>query len=481
MAKNHYVSQLIIKRFSPAVTTFDTVKQCLIENRKAHKIFYKEDIYDNDIEKKLAHDLEQPFARLLDEKILHSNKIVLFRNELFLLKQFLLLDSVRTYESEGFVRVLMNFKENVERYLKIPSDPFAEQVKSMPSVFDLNLEPRAIQMRAMRLYLECKCVGDLLKHPLITKEFYCWARVNYDAYVAFWDSDESQEFILTSTGMVSEYEPSHSIFEGLDLSKHSFLHSRIKTDKINVHLAKYAHLLSFNQIMYENFNIFNLSSTRCMVLIHPFFKLYNDFQGVVNEEKINIEKPDIWPSCFENKDICLPPENDYKMSCYIFSPNDQYIYTPKKLTVWDTIYLNSLILGQTHDILGFGDITKVIDSIVFVNVLNSISDNELLRKLRGLDALERWVDNMLKDKYFYIFNYYKELKLKCSIKIFDYIDKFAYLMWKDVRENRYVLEYLLSNENMVHSMDNFKFMGSPETRVKAIKEMLKKVTKSNLL
>ena len=74
-----------------------------------------------------------------------------------------------------------------------------------------------------------------------------------------------------------------------------------------------------------------------MVLIHPFFKLYNDFQGVVNEEKINIEKPDIWPSCFENKDICLPPENDYKMSCYIFSPNDQYIYTPKKLTVWDTI------------------------------------------------------------------------------------------------------------------------------------------------
>ena len=87
----------------------------------------------------------------------------------------------------------------------------------------------------------------------------------------------------------------------------------------------------------------------------------------------------------------------------------------------------------------------------------------------------------LKDKYFYIFNYYKELKLKCSIKIFDYIDKFAYLMWKDVRENRYVLEYLLSNENMVRSMENFKFMGSPETRVKAIKEMLKKVTKSNLL
>lgn len=88
MAKNHYVSQLIIKRFAPSVTTFDTVNQCIVENRQAHKIFYKTDIYDNAIEEKMAHDLEQPFARLLDKKILHSRKIVLLRDELFLLKQF---------------------------------------------------------------------------------------------------------------------------------------------------------------------------------------------------------------------------------------------------------------------------------------------------------------------------------------------------------------------------------------------------------
>lgn len=479
MAKNHYVSQLIIKRFSPSVTTFDTVNQCIIENRQSHKIFYKTDIYDNAIEEKMAHDLEQPFARLLDEKILHSNKIVLFRHELFLLKQFLLLDSVRTYEPESFVRVLMNFKCNVERYLKVPGDHFVEQVKSMSSVFDLNLEPHAIQMRAMRLYLECKCVEDLLKHPLITKEFYCWARVNYDAYISFWDSAEEQEFILTSTGMVSEYEPTHAIFEGLDLSKHSFLYNRITNDKTGVHLAQYAHLLSFNQIMYENFNIFNLSSTRCMVLVHPFFRLYNDFQGVVNGEKLNIEKPDIWPSCFENRDVCLPPENDYKISCLAFSPYDEYIYTPKKLTVWDTIYLNSIILSQTYEILGFGDITKVIDSIAFANLLNSVSDDELF-ELRGIDALNRWVNNMLKDKYYYIFTYYKKLKLKCRIEIFEYLDKFAYLKWEDIRGNRYVLEYLLVNEDMVRTMDNFKFMGDPDTRVDGIKAMLKELKERNL-
>ena len=76
------------------------------------------------------------------------------------------------------------------------------------------------------LCLDCKCKDDLVNHDLITKELYCWACVNYDSYVTFWDSADEQEFILTSVGMVSEYEPSHSIFAqvgggGLDLSKSS--------------------------------------------------------------------------------------------------------------------------------------------------------------------------------------------------------------------------------------------------------------------
>lgn len=485
MAKNHYVSQLIIKRFAPSVTTFDTVNQCIVENRQAHKIFYKTDIYDNAIEEKMAHDLEQPFARLLDKKILHSRKIVLLRDELFLLKQFLLLDSVRTYDPESFVQVLKNFKGNTERYLKMPLDEFWEKVNTMPSIFDFSLEPRAIHMRAMRVFLDCKCREDLVKHDLITKELYCWACVNYDSYVAFWDSADEQEFILTSTGMVSECEPSHSIFArldggGLDLSKFSFLDSRIKTDKNEINRLQYARLISFNQIMYENFNIFNLSATRCMVLVHPFFRLYNNMQGFLNGEKLDIEKPDIWPSCFENKDICLPPENHYKMPWLGFSKQDEYIYTPQKLTIWDTVYLNALTLYQTHEILGFNDIKKVMDSIVFVNLLNSVSDRELLRELRGIDALERWIENMLKDKYYYIFTYYKDVKFTCDIPIHDFLDKYAELCWRDIRENRYVLEFLLSDEEEIKTMDVFAFLGEPNERVSIIKNMLKELKRKNL-
>ena len=349
MAKNHYVSQLIIKRFAPSVTTFDTQEKILIENRKAHKIFYKNDIYDNNIEKKLAFELEQPFAKLLDEKILNTNKIILTRKELYLLKQFLLLDSVRTYDSESFVQVLKNFKKNVQRYLDLHGDVLEEQVRRLPSVFDFDLEPRGIQMRAMRLFLDCKSAEELIVHPLATQELYCWARVNYDSYVGFWDSADDQEFILTSTGMVSEYEPSHTIFEGLDLSKFSYLLNQVKSAK-EENLINYARLLSFNQIMYENFNIFNLSSSRCMVLIHPFFRLYNTFQGLMNGKEIKVEKPDIWPTCFENREIVLPPNNRYQHLLLGISEDDEFEYAPKKLTFWDTVYLNGIILSQTHEV-----------------------------------------------------------------------------------------------------------------------------------
>ena len=472
MAKNHYVSQLIIKRFAPAVTTFDTVERKIIENRKAHKIFYNIDIYDDEIEKKLAFDLERPFAELLDKKILHAETITLTRQELFLVKRFLLLDSVRTYPSNGFAKVLHNFNSNVDRYIKMHGDINQEELLCLPSIFDLHLSDREIQMRAMKVYIESNDIMEILHHPLVTRELYCWAKVNSDSYLAFWDSHETQEFILTSTGMVSEYEPSHTIFEGLDLSKQAYLCDKIAKEKDKYNLFNYNILLSFNQIMYENFNVFNLSSTRCMVLIHPFFRLYDKVPRRINGIDVCVEMPDVWPSCFETKEIIATPRVKYIKPCLEFNPLDEFEYTHCKLSAWDTIYLNSIILRQTHQLLGFNDITKIIDSLVFMNMVNSFSDKELLDELRGIDALERWIDNVIKDKYFYVFQHYSGLNPKCLYNPLELMDKFYQRSWNDIVANKHVLKYLLERESLVRSMDNFRFLGTPDQRIANLESML---------
>lgn len=475
MAKNHYVSQLIIKRFAPSVNTFDMQRNQIIEHRQAAKIFFDKDIYDNEIEKKMAHDLEQPFASILDKKIINCDKIRLTRNELYLVKQFLLLDSVRTYTPEQFQQVIINFSSNVQRYLEVNHGFFDKTVKLMPRTESLNLSAYDLQMRAMNLYLECKTEQDLLLHPLATQELYCWAKVVLDAYVSFWDSHDNHEFILSSTGMLSDYEPSHYVFEGLDLSKFSYLLEHLKKSGNNQSTSCfYAHCLALNNLMYENFNIFNLSSTRCMVLVHPFFKLYNDDIGVINGEKVVAPKPDIWPSWIESRDISKQPIVKYKTPGS-WGMDDEFEYTTVKLTEWDTIYVNQLILSQTHRLIGFNHIEKIIDSLGCVNLLNSLCDAELLDELQGLDALERWVDNMLKDEYYCIFKHYKDRKFKCSVNPFEYIDHYSEMSQRDTRRNKYVLRYLLSNEEKIKTMPNFAFMGDPEKRVQLMKDDLKRI------
>lgn len=473
--KNHYVSQLIIKRFSQSINTFNTVTKSLVENRQAHKIFFRVDIYDNDVEKKLAHDLEQPFAKLLDDKILNFDKIVLTRRELQLLKKFLLLDSVRTYSASAFVKVLTNFQHNVDRYLDLHGDILEKEVRRFPRIDQLGIGDKAIQMRAMRLYLECSNVLEMAHHPLVTQELYCWAMVNNDSYVAFWDSSEDQEFILTSTGMISEYEPSHEIFEGLDLSKFSYLLDKVKSEKKESNILFYQKLLSFNQIMYENFNIFNLSARRCLVLVHPFFRLYGD-QPIINGEKVTAKKPDIWPTCFESKDIIFTPKNNYKHFFWGLSSDDEFEYTPAKLSFWDMVYLNSLILSHTTELIGFNDINKIVDSLSMFTLISSLSDKKLYNEKDGLKVFGWWIDNMLNDRYSYIFKHYNARQLECTCNPFDLIDKFGELKWKDICKNKYLLQYLLSDEDKLRTMSNFAFLRKNGDVVEIFKKMLGDLT-----
>lgn len=482
MPKNHYVSQLIIKRFADSVSTFDMQSNQIIENRKAAKIFFDRDIYDSDIEEKMAHDLEQPFASLLDKKILNCDKISLTRNELYLVKQFLLLDSVRTYTPKDFLQVITNFSGNTQRYLELSHGLFVDKVKALPKTASLGLSAHDLHMRAMKLYLECKKEEEIIVHPLATQELYCWAKVVFDAYVSFWDSHDNHEFILSSTGMISDYEPCHYVYEGLDLSKFSYLLEQFeKTEIPKSTRAFYSHCLSFKNLMYENFNIFNLSSTRCMVLVHPFFKLYNDEPGAINGEKVIAPKPDIWPSWIESKDISCQPVVKYK-KLGTWKPDDEFEYSTVKLTEWDTIYVNQLILDQTYLLIGFNHIEKIIDSLCCINLRNSFCDAELLKKLRGLDALDKWVNNMLKDKYYCIFKHYKDRQLKCTVNPFEYINHYSEISLQDTKFNKYVLKFLLSDEEKVKTMPNFAFMGDPEKRVQMIKNDLKFIeNQENLL
>ena len=79
--KNHYVSQFIIRRFSNAINVFDVNTGRIDESKRPHKVFYKDDIYDEEIEKLVNFNIESRVSNILNNKILVDGDVVLTRTE----------------------------------------------------------------------------------------------------------------------------------------------------------------------------------------------------------------------------------------------------------------------------------------------------------------------------------------------------------------------------------------------------------------
>ncbi len=62
--KNHYVSQLILKRFANALYIFDDNAKSISKHTQTENIFYKKDIYTDEVETAMNFNLENDFAIL---------------------------------------------------------------------------------------------------------------------------------------------------------------------------------------------------------------------------------------------------------------------------------------------------------------------------------------------------------------------------------------------------------------------------------
>lgn len=265
--KNHYVSQLIIKRFSNPINIFDIEKEQIAANKKSKNVFYKNDIYTKEIEKLMNFNIESRISNLLDQKILEKDTIELSRVEIELLKRYMLICSIRTLDEDCFSKLLKtSFKKRSEKYIN-----FYDDYKNLPSSDSLNLNNKELFHRTLTVFAQATNISEMANNHLATKEMIAWALPFLKSYIAFWDTPDNKEFILSDCGMCSEYEGFHMITNGLDLSKYSYLYHKIFKENQSQYVEHFANCI----VMYENYNIFVLNSKRSIVMINPFFKMYN--------------------------------------------------------------------------------------------------------------------------------------------------------------------------------------------------------------
>lgn len=471
--KNHYVPQFIIKKFSKAINVFNLKTGELRESRPACKVFYEKDIYDDEVEKSLNLNLETAFSKLLNDKLLADNKIVLNREELLFVKKYMLISSIRAQGEEHFRSFLVSFKRNTDLFYSV-NQRFIKS--TLPYTGETTLSNRELFNNAILAFSQAEFIEDLAFNSLCTKEMVAYAATFLLSYITFWDAPDGNEFVLSDVGMISEYEGIHQITGGLDLSKCSYLYHQCLNDKDRI--AVYSDLLSSNAVMYENYDIFNISKKRCLIMVSPFFRQYFGMNcSLYDKEHIEVTvlpMPDMWPAVIQNKNLFIPPKNEYVINPYIHTKNDLYIYESKKLNQEELIYINSMLIMQSKELIGFDSAKNVFPSIEFsinqkcwfglVTKGNpNINEEQMLfnyfmnatkEPLQKLAGWCRQKDNVVLLDIDKLFN--------------DYMDN----LYKDFKSNIYIFEYMLDKREDTYNCKELDFlgMGNKDEKMKFIEK-----------
>lgn len=469
MAKNHYVSQFIIKRFSDAINVFDIHSGKINESKRPHKVFYKDDIYDVELEKLMNCNIESRVANLLSHKLLVGGDITLTRADLFLLKRYMLLCSVRTMDVAQFKKALLNFEHNADRYLDLRTKTFNDKVM-LPKTRELSISDSELYLRGLKVFAKTKDIRDIMDNPLATREMIAWAIPFIDGYLAFWDAPNDKEYVLTDCGMCSEYEGFHLMTGGVDISKNSFLWAKVKEGKV-----EYSSVMLSQMVMFENYSIFNITSKRSMILINPFFRLYYGQKVMLTGDNwlrdyCILEKPDIWPAILQNRELFAVPKNRYKIAERFFSEEDEFIYQPKVLTNEDLIYINTLMLSQTKEIIGFNNATKIIDSIYYYVWYNANFNSVKSKSDTDIDVMNNLVKNVVDSPFRDLCSY---CDAKGGINKTEFIFLFEKLLgniFKDFNENIYIADYYLSMPDETARFKVLDFLGEGNKKIEFFKK-----------
>ena len=366
MAKNHYVPQLILKKFSNSnngrICIYNIKTGELLENVNCKNHFFEKDIYTDEVEKKFNEKIESAFGDFLSNFVLkQQEKVILNRKQLRLIKKFLLLSVFRSKSSMEFIS---KERDSYQIFKNLPS------FKSFEDTEIKNENDEAYWMRTLNVILDSDGSPEsILRHPLKTFVAYRWSLVINAGYLAFWDSKtDKDDFVITDIGMTSENEKG---WNGINI--YNFKKTQSIAKYIEKSVNKDEQILLMNSLgmcsyFHENFQMFPISSNRMIVLISPYFKLY-----YTNQNKNLPALSDL--SYLDNDKLFLPNDVNYKKEqtglTHTYDKEDKYIYEIKELTSKEVQYCNALFMDRIDTHLGFSSLNNAVKSIFKYKKLNS--------------------------------------------------------------------------------------------------------------
>ena len=382
MVNSHYVPMQTLRRFGNKLCVFNVRTGEYLENINIDKLFSEKGFYTSEIEDKLNKRIESQFGNLFANKLMKCEEVVeLSRDELYLIKKFLLISVIRSLGNEEFMQKEKHFYESLQNHwlefanskgvpkdeaLKnMPQAPFIEKVIEGESSYDY-------WMRTLNVILDSDGTPqDILKHPDKTYPAHRWAEVVNNGYIAFWDSNyERDEYVVTDIGMTSENEKGWNGVTVHNTKKTDFLSKLLLNEKDDVMKINIYRNMHMHRNFSENFMMFPISAKRMIVEIDPFYKFRIAFKDRYKMPALDELTEMV------NEELFYPNENKYVLpqdglEGPKYHQDDKYIYKIKKLTSKETRYCNELFLDRINTYVGFSSLNKVVGSLIKYKNSNS--------------------------------------------------------------------------------------------------------------
>ena len=380
----HYVPQFILRNFGRNISCFNVRNGDFLMNRNSKKIFSIGNLYPEEVEKKLSYNMEEEFSRLLKNKILEKDIISLTRNEVGIVKRFLVMSMLRTPDNlETIHKLRVTLNSQITSFPEIIMGRFSKEIESNES--DMEYWERTIDC----IIENSEFTPDsILKNDNSTFMAYHFVITMQAGYLGFWDSPfETDEFMITDIGMTSENEVGWHTDFVLNHKKMDTLSALEDVVKDVDDLFTKQIRITRNSLLFfhENFMMFPISAKRMIVLINPFFKILNNLKknGSPCPELKNYTKLENEALFAPNKSqrLMTDPEEEKK-------PDDVFVYHPVKMSPSDCQYCNALLMDRVHTWLGFSDLRKAKGSI-----LRYRKDNESFVPRNNYDVLYHILSN----------------------------------------------------------------------------------------
>ncbi len=343
MVNSHYVPQLILRHFADA----DCIQYCdlsneRVETRNVRSAFSEKGYYPDEIEKEMCYKTESQFANLLNNKLLKERRrITLTRDELFILKKYLIITTIRFNCTEALKNYGIadkavqgyssRFYDNINKVLACQNSDELAQYMIVNPIEGLTKLINGGMGKMNRLFVDIKNIMQ--------------------SYIVFVSTNRCGEnFIVPDTGFA--YQATHlGIFSDQTFDKCMYTLSYATQTK-NPYLLQVAQMLTpydmFICPVSKNFAVISLS------IFYKFFNRKSDIYGLLPTDGLTVNKL----LGFGDSNLVEPPKVKKQ-----YGKPTLYEYTIQQLSLQDALSLNAGMINTAEHYFGYADLSRVQSSM----------------------------------------------------------------------------------------------------------------------